>query len=916
MEEWKYSHDFLYYLLTSPVSPTHHHSLRHSLNAQSKTVLATVILQKIEQKLKSSRLSPAKILKQALNSFSLQQKREFFSDCQQSPITELIYQRTEFIDQIIALLWRKFMVESEVTIIAVGGYGRGELFPYSDIDVLILLPEGKTVELDSVKKIMHILWDSGLNLKSNVCQLSDYITTMAEEITVITSLLETRFISGKWELYQNFKKIVKSELLKFPEFAKRKKQEMLDRHHKFNDTLYLLEPNVKESPSSLRDIHTIMWIARANLQIYQFEQFVEIGYLTKNECHNFLSAMHHLWRFRYALHMLTGRDENRLLFDLQIRIAQKFQYKKRKNKHAVELCMQEYYKQLIIIRRICFTLLEELEASSHATQVNLDVQQINRRFQLNGGMIDLLHPYVFKRYPFALLEVFYLMQIYPHCKGLSIKTSKKIIEEIAVVNEDYRQDIRHQSLFMEIIKQKNKVYDVLYSMHEHGLLSAYIKEFAQVEGLMQFDLFHIYTVDAHTLIVIRQLLNFFKDKCSQFAVEHQVAQSIAKPELLVLAGLFHDIGKGGEEEHQFSGARMALKFCQRHGLSIEDCHLVSWLVKSHLEMSITAQKMNIYDPKVLAQFITQNDPHYPTDLDYLYLLTIADISATSPNLLNDYKHTLIRQLWQALKQTMNQTLPQDSPAQQATKIKKSVTQVLQNKGFDLAKIQQFINHWNTLYFVEQNSQDIIKQATLVLNSKEAISLNMHYNEIMQTTELLIWAPRKQYQFALITTCLDHENYSIIQAQVKRDSESYVLYSFAIKKINSNKQEKDAKLLQRLKEKLVDLEKEKNGKKPIYQTKKRLQDRRIKTLPIETEAYFESTQEGEVTILNLVTRDRPGLLALISHLLGDYQVLVVGAYVTTLGGKVEDKFYLLDSNQQPLNTALMQKIIKKIKRLLK
>lgn len=874
---------------------------------------AYLLIKKIEQNWKSSRLSPAKILKQALNAFSLTQKKKFFADCTNIAIEKLVYQRTHFIDQIIALLWQKYIGSSEATIIAVGGYGRGELFPYSDIDVLILLPNSSHTDTIAIKKMMHVLWDSGLDLKSNVCQLQECEAIMNEDISVMTSMLEARFVSGKWDLYQCFKDIVKSKTSSHPTFVEQKKQEMIHRHHKYNDSIYLLEPNLKESPSNLRDIHTVMWIARVALGITQFEQFIEKGYLSEREYQAFIQAMHHLWRLRFALHMLAKRDENRLLFDLQIRIAQKFGYKKMQQKHAVEFCMQNYYKQLITLRRICHFLLQEIR--ERTTDIDtVATQVINKRFQIKGEMIEMQNPYVFKRYPFALLEIFLIIQSTKEIQGIGAKTSRQMIEDAALMDKKYRQDIRHQSIFMEILKQREGVGSTLNSMHEHGILGAYIKEFADMEGLMQFDLFHLYTVDAHTLIVVRNLLNFFQAKTSN-AHEYALAQSIPKPELLILAGLFHDLGKGGVEEHQYSGARIALDFCKTHSLSEQDCQLVSWLVQCHLEISLTAQKMNIHDPKVISGFLNKNQPQHQTDLDYLYLLTLADISATAPNLLNDYKYTLISQLWRSLKFAMEQTFVENTQ-QVAAKIKEKAIQKLHKQGFNHTKVKQFFNRWNHQYFSEQNLGDIIRQASFVLQSDDHnLAIKMNYNATLQATELLIWSQRAQYQFALINACLDQQNYSIIRAQVRRDSELYVLYSYVIKKSDPQNQRHDPQLIRLLNQQLKNLHQHNSVHKVLINSKKRLQDRRVKTLLIETQVYFDDVKKGQPIALNLITRDRPGLLALIGKILGDFKVLVVGAYVTTLGGKVEDKFYLLDTNQKPLNLSLMKKISKKIKYVL-
>ncbi len=871
-----------------------------------------IFIKEIEKKWDSCRSSPSKIIRQALKEFTSAQHKIFFSNCACSAIQDLIHQRTILIDQIIECIWKKYGQKEKISLIAVGGYGRGELFPYSDIDLLIIVPQSQTKENVCVQKFLHVLWDSGLKVSCNISTLKDCQGISNEDNTIMTAMLESRFLCGDLNAYHQFKKNFDKQIIAIAStFIKHKKEERKLRHQKYNNTIHLLEPDVKNSPSGLRDIHMVMWVARVILRVTKFEQFVDKGYLTQKEYENFQYAQNHLCRFRFALHLLTKRDENRLLFELQIRIAQKFGYKKRSNKHIVELCMQDYYKHLIVIRRTCFLLLHEMDEYRQNDDNSSPTEIINERFQIRRGIMEMRNPTIFKRYPFALLEIYLLMQVNPKLRDFSAQTSRQMIEDVVLIDHKYRKDIKNKLLFMEIIRNKQGVHWALHSMHEHGILGAYIQNFHYIEGLMQFDLFHTYTVDAHSLIAVRNLLDFFNPDNSNYLMEYEISQKVAKPELLVIAILFHDIAKGRQEAHEKLGEKIVYEFCQLHFLSQEDTHLVSWLVRYHLELSMTAQKMNINAPDVLKNFIKRNQPKSILYLDCLYLLTIADISATAPNLLNDYKHSLIKQLWLSIKNLMVQNsseqLALDSN-QRIAKIRQKITTHLKNE-YSEEKIQQFFNHWDNKYFIEQKVEDIIAQTHFVLgNETQKIAVQVKYNDSFKATEIFVWTERQKFQFALITTCLDQQDYSIIQAQVKRDLGTYVLYTFIVMPLSaSNNRNKiqEQHLTQKIRQNLSDL----NKGIPIHlEPKKRLQDRRIKTLPISTKVFFDEEQPNGQIALNLITRDRSGLLALVSKILSNFQVVVVGAYITTVGGRVEDKFLLLNSNQKSISISLQKKII--------
>ncbi|MGD9299513.1 MAG: [protein-PII] uridylyltransferase, partial [Thiohalocapsa sp.] len=574
------------------------------------------------------------------------------------PVTELVGRWSHDIDRLITAAWQRFMPETEsAAVVAVGGYGRAELHPSSDIDLLILVGDDAAGRLGEViGSLVIFLWDIGLEIGHSVRTVNQCRDEAADDITVVTNMLEARFINGDAALFDRMRAAIGPDSIWPSEaFFAAKREEQRKRRRKYGDTAYNLEPNIKENPGGLRDIQMIAWVTKRHFGADNLHQLVDQGFLTETEYLALREGQALLWRIRFALHRLTGRREDRLLFDYQRTLADEFGFMDQGDNLAVEQFMQQYYRAVMELNRLNEMLMQLFqEAILLHDQIGPPVP-INKRFQLRSGYLEVTHPQVFARFPFALLEVFLVLQQHPEVQGVRASTIRLIREHRHRIDDDFREDVRARSLFMEILRQPRGVTAALRRMNSYGVLAAYIPAFANIVGRMQYDLFHVYTVDEHTLRLLRNLRRFtILEHNGEFPLCSAIAQRIPKLELLYLAGLFHDIAKGRGGDHSLLGAREAWDFCQLHYLSEYDSRLVAWLVEHHLLMSMTAQRKDIADPLVVQTFAEQVTD--PNRLDYLYLLTVADSRATNPKRWNSWKNALLRDLYQAGRRALSRGL--------------------------------------------------------------------------------------------------------------------------------------------------------------------------------------------------------------------------------------------------------------------
>lgn len=640
----------------------------------------------------------------------------------QRSVSELLEERSDFIDQVLSCCCQYFLGEyaSQLSLCAVGGYGRRELFPHSDIDILVLINYEETASLrEGLSRFFTFLWDIGLKPGHSVRTILECVNAAQNDQTIMTSLMEIRLINGSAILLEALKaEISPDKIWPADEFFQAKMHEQKLRYNKYHDTAYNLEPNIKEGPGGLRDLHNIAWVFKRNydtetlreLVKYGFlpEELVKYGFLPEAEYTELVAALNTLWRIRYALHLLTNRAENRLYFDYQRTLAQQFGFSSENpqyNNEGVERFMQFYFKTVKGLERQNEMLLQLFnERFVFGNTVKKSVV-FNENFVVINDYLEAEDDAIFERQPSALLEIFLILQQNPSIKGIRATTIRLIRKSLHLIDDNFRTNKNANRLFIEIFRQPNSVTQQLRRMNRYGVLAAYLPSFANIVAKMQYDLFHIYTVDEHTLFVIRNLRRFSLNKFNELPFCKSLFTQIPKPEILYLAALFHDIAKGMEGDHSTKGESIARSFCAQHDLSAHDTKLITWLVAEHLLMSMTAQRKDISDPQVIHAFAHKVGTI--ENLNYLYLLTVADIRATNPELWNFWRDALLKQLYIAARDTLREGLQDPvTHEQRLLEAQQEAKDELYRLGLAEHLIHAAWQHVNDDYFLRFSADEI------------------------------------------------------------------------------------------------------------------------------------------------------------------------------------------------------------------
>ena len=828
------------------------------------------------------------------------------------PIEQLVHQRAWFIDQLLIEAWQLIVHSNELALVAVGGYGRGELHPGSDIDLMIL-KGAKTDKSTSrlIEKFLLFLWDIGLEVGHSVRTVKDCVVEAKQDITVVTNLMESRLLLGNRELYSEMcKKTGPDRIWPTKKFFAAKLDEQIQRHKRFDDTDHKLEPNIKEGPGGLRDIQVIGWVVKRYFGANTLRDLVRHKFLTKDEFSALDAGQSLLWRIRYALHYITGRREDRLLFDYQRGVAQLFGYSAQDNT-SVEQFMKMYYKTVRELNVLNEILLQHFQEAIIYTRRREKIKPLNRRFQVRNDFMEVCNNNVFKRYTFALLELFLLLQQNPSIKGVRASTVRQVREYSEKIDKSFRKDIRNRSLFMEIIKQPRLVGHELRRMHKYGVLGEYLPEFGAVEGLMQFDLFHIYTVDEHILVVLRNLRLFgLPENEKEYPLYFNLIRSLPKLELLYLAGLFHDIAKGRGGDHSVLGARDAYNFCKLHGLSEYDSHFVAWLVENHLVMSKTAQRMDISDPEVINGFAEKvGDRNH---LNYLYLLTVADIKGTNPALWNNWKEALLAELYEKTLHALRRGL--ENPINKEVLIRETRQQALQlirnikRMKFD---INRFWDNLGEDYFLRYTADEIAWHTQAINKKRDDTSplVTVRSKTSRGGSEVFVYMKNRDNIFAATTRTLDKLGLNIVDARIITSASDYTLDSYIILEKNGDMisdRERCDEIVQILDQSLTTLDK--FGFKAL-----RPKTRRLKHFSIPTRIHFSPDEKNNRNIMEISTADRPGILSRIGMALEFCGVSLQGAKIATYGARVEDVFFITDRNnniiREPIKFECLENSIK-------
>ena len=828
-------------------------------------------------------------------------------------IETLIEARSHFIDQLLIDCWHHLLKQhaGELALIATGGYGREELHPYSDIDLLIIFDESKLDQYKSeLESFSTFLWDIGLKPGLSVRTISDCVEQSKLDITVITNLMEARLITGSDAFFADMQnKISINHLWSPAEFFHEKVAEQEKRHLKFGNTAYNLEPDVKEGPGGLRDIQTIQWVTQRYFGSNSLGELVNHAFLTKSEYRTLIKGQRFLWKVRFELHLLAKRPENRLLFDYQKNLALAFGFEDGENNLAVESFMQQYYRTVMDLERTNELILQIFnEALENKV---MDVVPINESFRVINNYIEVTHPDTFKQDSTALLDIILQLQKHDDIKGVRSATIRLIRESLHLIDDEFRSNPRAQRLFLDIIRQPHGITHQFRRMNRYGLLAAYIPAFNDIIGRMQYDLFHAYTVDQHTLFIVRNLRRFALEKHKD-ELPHcfEVFQIIQKPELLYLAGLFHDIAKGRGGNHAELGMHDAIEFCQQHGYNAYDTKLVGWLVQNHLIMSMTAQRKDINDPAVVRKFASKiGSLEY---LDYLYLLTVADIRATNPTLWNDWKGSLLKELYNNTQHLLRRGL-QSTDQENKTDVSDMQHQARQGlniRGLNDEKIDQVWRHISEDYFLRFSVEDSIWH-TLAISScqKEDMPLVLLRPQTHRGgAEIFIYVDDQPGLFAVCTATLDQLGLNILDARIITTNENLALISFHVLEDNGNPIPdlfREQTIANVLRANLITPDQ-------TVLSVDRHKTRQSKHFNVKTTISFKNDQQKRYTILEIHTHDQPGVLSTIGQCFRACEVNVRNAKIATLGTTAEDIFYITDSSNNMIeDTALLKKLEEKL-----
>lgn len=852
----------------------------------------------------ASHPQPWQLFRQALEHARLVLDARFLDG---QDIEALIEARTSLVDQLLGHAWMYYGLENHslpVALVAVGGYGRCELHPHSDIDILILLQQEPNPALAAViSQFVTFLWDLGLQVGHSVRTLDECREEAANDLTVITNLLESRLILGSRTLYQQLEaSIGPLHMWDSREFFLGKCSEQKRRHEKFNDTEYNLEPDVKNSPGGLRDLQTIMWIARRRFGMQTLASLQAPGFLTEGEYQLLARARAFLWRTRYALHMLAGRSEERLLLEYQGKVAALFGFDGEEVKANIEGFMQQYYRTVMGISESSDLIRQVFEEQIVRSPSLQPPQRINERFRIRDGYLEHCSPYVFSETPSAILEVFVLMAHHPELKGVRSETIRLLRDHRHLIDDEFRQNPDNTRLFVELFNSAEGVHMNLRRMNKYGILGRYLPEFGQIIGQMQHDLFHIYTVDAHSLNLVKHLRKLrHPDFAEKFALAGAIIARLPRPDVLYMAGLYHDIAKGRGGDHSELGAEDADAFARRHQLASEDRRLMVWLVRNHLIMSTTAQRKDLTDPEEIHNFATLVGDQMR--LDYLYVLTVADINATNPKLWNSWRAQLLRQLYSETRRALRRGLT--NPLERDELMETRQTTALSwlcSDGACNAAVQKIWANLGDDYFLRHSASDIAWHTAALLEHAASTEPLVRVRETNQRgfaggTQIFTYAPNRKDFFAATTAAMAQLNLSVHEAKITTSSAEFTIDSYIVLEADGDRIGNDPERIQAIQQRLNEALRSPDQYPDIIQRHIPRQLKHFNFAPIVT---IHNDAQRPFTVVEVVAPDRPGLLARIGKVFMDFGLSLQNAKIITQGERIEDVFFITDAQGLPLS----------------
>ncbi|MDQ5767304.1 [protein-PII] uridylyltransferase [Thiothrix subterranea] len=809
-------------------------------------------------------------------------------------IRTLLQDHAEFIDTLLQHLWglNGIPQHHRATLIAVGGYGRRELHPASDVDLLILLTETPGEECrERLSSFITLLWDIGLDVGHSVRTLDECLETARADLTVITNLIESRYLSGNEQLFQRLREaITPAHMWSSAEFFQAKFEEQQKRYLKLGDTSHRVEPNLKEGRGGLRDIQTISWVTHREYGTMSLQELHENRLLEYDEFQTLREGREFLWRIRFALHELANRKEDRLLFDYQRSLAHLFGYTDDADNAAVEAFMQRYYRTITDLERLN-DMLMGIFRDRILTQHPPLPEMLGEWYQKRGNLISVNSPDVFVLYPTALLEIFLLLQMIPGVTGLTPDTTRLIRHNLHRIDASFRQQARHRQLFVQILRQPKGITFVMRLMNRYGILAAYIPAFANIVGRMQYDLFHMYTVDEHTLFVVRNIRRYSTALGAQeLPLCAEVFKTLRDPEILYLAGLFHDIAKGRKGDHSVLGATDAYDFCREHGLNLHDASLVSWLVRHHLLMSMTAQRKDISDPAVIHEFagIVASQSR----LDCLFLLTIADIRGTNPKLWNSWKQSLLHELYHSTRRLLsNRTLLTHESQLLIEEKRNAALEPLLQEGFSAAECSALWQQFGADYHLMHSVESVLWHTRHILAEAPFKPTLIHIRRTVSGSSnvLFVYSKDRDDLFSRVVASLEQLNLNVVQARIVSTTEGFDLYTLHILGPDNQLIISDIDQQHIIDTLCNNLERD----QPYHHSHRK--PRILRNFNVPTRIHFSQQPEKNLTLLEINAGDMPGLLSRLGEAMDGLGLRVHNARINTLGEQAQDIFYITTRN---------------------
>lgn len=827
---------------------------------------------------------------------------------QNEPIETLIVDLTAAVDCVLQKLFEELIgATTRIALLAVGGYGRGELHPGSDIDLLIVATSPEK-DRALIEQFLRAVFDLNLEVGHAVRNLKSCRRESKNDITIATAMFERRYLAGSRPLCAKLDKIMGSRRIwPIDKFFRAKYDEQLARHAHYDNTEYNLEPNVKTSPGGLRDIHTTLWICQRQFQTTDPDELVRLNVLTTQERDWLVEGRRFIWWVRFGLHLINERKEDQLQFAHQRDLSERLGFVDTDAQRGVERFMHHYYRHVLALTEVNDILIQYFNENIVASK-RRKKQALNDRFQIVDSYIEAIDGRVFLDKPSAILEIFVILANRRDIAGVRAQTIRQIRDSLDSIDEQFRRNPEHTRLFIDLLKAPYTLVSQLTRMRRYGILGRYIPEFGRVVGQMQHDLFHIYTVDAHTMTVIRNMRRFrYRSSEEAFPVAFHCVHTIPKVELLYIAGLFHDIGKGRGGDHSSLGAEDARSFCLRHNLTEADTDLVCWLVEQHLYMSTFSQRQDIYDPDVVQDFAQEVKSEMR--LDYLYALTVADINATNPTLWNSWRATLLRQLYNETRRMLRHGL--ESYADKQTTIAAYQERALERlQPFPdgeadeqaQARIKSLWAQMGSDFFLRHSPRQIAKLTTSILAHRDPdlpfVSAQDTRGDLSSegATKIYLYSPDLPQLFARTVMALSEVELEVVDATVFTGTDGMVFDTYTVIGSDGHPLPRDSQLREELVQRIalaaaaVD--------QPLKQPKRRL-SRQLRELPRPTRVELKDTEDGETTTLTIIANDRPGLLATIAEIFVDLKLHLRSARIATLGETVEDTFLIQSEDLQPI-----------------